>query len=95
MPSLFGYVISEGVVCCLRTLMIRIFMLWTYSFTTAKLLNYKKSKNLFFLAFISDFVTMKYTSSKNCIFERAMLKFVTHKIYFTKSNFKRRQNKVI
>jgi len=86
---------SEGVVCFLRTLMIRMFILWTYNFTTAKLLTYKKSKNLFFLAFISEFITMKYTSNRNCIFERTMLKFVTYKIYFTKSSFKRRQSKVI
>jgi hypothetical protein len=95
MPPLYGYVISEGVVCCLHTLMIRMFMLWSYNFTTAKLLAYKKSKNLFFLGFIPGFIAMKYTSNKNCIFEGALVKFVTYKIYFTKSNFERKQNKVI
>ena len=82
-------------VCCWLTFMFRMFMLRTYNFTTAKLLTYKKSKNLFFLASISEFIAMKYTSNKNCIFEGALVRFVTYKTYFTKSSFERRQNKVI
>jgi hypothetical protein len=58
----------ERFVCCLNTLKVRMFMLWTYNLTTAKLLTYKKSKNLFFLASVSEFIAMKYTSNKNCIF---------------------------
>jgi len=75
--------------------MTRMFILWTCNFTTAKLLTYKKSKNLFFLAFISELIAIKYTSNKNCIFEGALVKFITYKIYFTNSSFQRRQNKVI
>jgi hypothetical protein len=70
-------------------------MLWTCNFSTARLLTYKKSKNLFSLAFISEFIVMEYTSNKNCIFEGALVKFVTCKIYFSKSSFEWRQNKLI
>jgi hypothetical protein len=72
--SLCGYVTSEGVVCCLLALMIRIFVFWAYKLTSAKPLTYGKSKSLFFLAFFSGFNIMKCTSNKNCLFERAISK---------------------